>query len=152
MGWRLFEQEQDKKILRNSFTGMSYSINQLYFTISRFKKDDICLVTGEGQRNDLNISRSDSLILSNTELKRWPKWFLILTHRAFYTLIKSAKSKNAYYLLAQIPWLFLGLIVPLSDSQYCKTWPTDGLEIDWWASKKKFILFSMKLYCELARE
>ena len=70
MGWRLFEQEQDKKILRNSFTGMSYSINQLYFTISRFKKDDICLVTGEGQRNDLNISRSDSLILSNTELKR----------------------------------------------------------------------------------
>lgn len=70
MGWRLFEQEQDKKILRNSFTGMSYSINQLYFTISRFKKDVICLVTGEGQRNDLNISRSDSLILSNTELKR----------------------------------------------------------------------------------
>lgn len=59
-----------QKDFEEQFTGMSYSINQLYFTISRFKKDDICLVTGEGQRNDLNISRSDSLILSNTELKR----------------------------------------------------------------------------------
>ena len=69
-GLETIRTKQDKKILRNSFTGMSYSINQLYFTISRFKKDVICLVTGEGQRNDLNISRSDSLILSNTELKR----------------------------------------------------------------------------------
>lgn len=59
-----------QKDFEEQFTGMSYSINQLYFTISRFKKDVICLVTGEGQRNDLNISRSDSLILSNTELKR----------------------------------------------------------------------------------
>lgn len=59
-----------QKDFEEQFTGMSYSINQLYFTISRFKKDVFCLVTGEGQRNDLNISRSDSLILSNTELKR----------------------------------------------------------------------------------